>query len=204
MSLVDGPAHEWAPTDWSGETRTAADLARDRVAAVVDDPPARLALLRTLYEGPMGRERRRLPYRRAASAFMGWQLRRGLLNPPDAAAPGSPWWRAVNTRLLLDGWEALELTRGRPGPASSSSVAAAVDFIERPSARTWYRAHNLSVVSAYLDHRDLAELENRAEWFFINLVLVRVLYAHTLVAAPSVALGWLAPLAPLLGDPASA
>jgi len=32
-------------------------------------------------------------------------------------------------------------------------------------------------------------------------VLCRVLYTHALVAAPRIALGWLRPLAPLLGDP---
>ena len=35
----------------------------------------------------------------------------------------------------------------------------------------------------------------------MNVVLCRVLYAHALVAAPRIALGWLRPLAPLLGDP---
>ncbi|EID16370.1 hypothetical protein MXEN_04598 [Mycobacterium xenopi RIVM700367] len=39
------------------------------------------------------------------------------------------------------------------------------------------------------------------ERFFINLVLVRVLYTHALVAAPRLALGWLAPAGRLLGDP---
>ena len=45
-----------------------------------DDPQARLALLRELYQVPVAVDRGYLPYRRAASAFMGWQLRRGLLN----------------------------------------------------------------------------------------------------------------------------
>jgi hypothetical protein len=35
----------------------------------------------------------------------------------------------------------------------------------------------------------------------MNVVLCRVLYAHALVAAPRIALGWLRPLGPLLGDP---
>jgi hypothetical protein len=35
----------------------------------------------------------------------------------------------------------------------------------------------------------------------MNVVLCRVLYAHALVAAPRLSLGWLRPLAPLLGDP---
>jgi hypothetical protein len=35
----------------------------------------------------------------------------------------------------------------------------------------------------------------------MNVVLCRVLYTHALVAAPRISLGWLRPLAPLLGDP---
>jgi hypothetical protein len=56
-------------------------------------------------------------------------------------------------------------------------------------------------VAAYLDHRELAESETRAERFFLNLILVRVLFAHALVAAPRLALSWLSPAGPLLGDP---
>ena len=47
----------------------------------------------------------------------------------------------------------------------------------------------------------MAESENRVERFFINLVLLRVLYAHALIAAPRLALGWLAPVGRWLGDP---
>lgn len=39
------------------------------------------------------------------------------------------------------------------------------------------------------------------ERFFLNVVLVRVLFAHALVAAPRLALGWLAPLGRQAGDP---
>ena len=35
----------------------------------------------------------------------------------------------------------------------------------------------------------------------MNVVLCRVLYTHALVAAPRISLGWLRPLAPVLGDP---
>ena len=76
-----------------------------------------------------------------------------------------------------------------------------LSFADYPTARAWYRAHNASVVAAYLDHRDLAAAENAAERFFMNVVLCRVLYAHALVAAPRISLGWLRPLAPVLGDP---
>lgn len=178
----------------------AATLAETAVSRVRDDPEARLGLMRRLYEHPvLGRGR--LPYRRAVTAFMRWQLRRGLLDPPATASGGSPWWRAVNEDLLRVTVEAGYLAGGSPGPASSPAVAAAREFIERPTASRWYRAHNLAVVQGYLTHRELAEREDRVERFFLNLVLLRVLYAHALVAAPRLALGRLAPAAPPLGDP---
>ena len=166
-----------------------------------DDPAGRLAVLRQLYEGEPGRGQVHLPYRRAAVAFLSWQLRRNVLNPPDASPPGSPWWRAVNERLLRDGYEARALTEGYDDAGTSPSVRASVEFVRQPSARSWYRAHNVSIVTAYLEHEHLAGAEGRVERFFLNVVLVRVLYAHALVAAPRLALGWLGPAAPLLGDP---
>src|SRR6202034_2493242 len=97
--------------------------------------------------------------------------------------------------------EAVALSGGYPGSPSSRAVQHWLAFVDQPTARSWYRAHNSSVVSAYLAHRDMAEAESRAERFFMNVVLCRVLYAHALVAAPRMSLGWLGPLAPTLGDP---
>jgi hypothetical protein len=76
-----------------------------------------------------------------------------------------------------------------------------LEFIARPTARTWYRAHNASIVASYVEHRQLAEAENAPERFFMNVALGRVLYAHALVGAPRLAVGRLAPLGRLLGDP---
>jgi hypothetical protein len=180
---------------------TAGAYADEWVSRVGDDPPARLEFLRGLYKVPVGVDRGYLPYRRAASAFMGWQLRRGLLNPTSGPVPGSPWWRAVNDSLLRDTCEASALAFGRPGDPRTPGVAATLDFIREPTARTWYRAHNLTIASAYLAHEDLAGEEGRVERFFINLVLMRVLFAHALVAAPRLALGRLAPCGRVLGDP---
>jgi hypothetical protein len=178
---------------------TAARSAEETVALVRDDPAARLRVMRELYRGGPGD--RHLPYRRAAVAFMSWQLRRWLLRPPHATPAGSPWWRAVNERLIRDGYEARALADGLDPAGSTPSAAASLEFVLRPSARRWYRAHNTSIVAAYLEHADLARAEGRVERFFLNVVLVRVLYAHALVAAPRLALGRLGPVAPLLGDP---
>jgi hypothetical protein len=179
----------------------AATVAAQRVAEVRDRPDGRLDLLRSSYAPRPGAPPLHLRYRRAALAFMDWQVGRGLLNPVDHERPGSPWWRAVNERLLRDTCEARSRLLGHPGPASSPSVEPSVAFARQPSPRTWYLAHNVTIIRAYLDHRDLAERENRVERFFINLVLIRLLYAHALVAAPRLALAWLAPTARWLGDP---
>jgi hypothetical protein len=172
-----------------------------RVAAVRDDPAARLALMARLFRGPTGRAPRHLPFRRAALSFMRWQVQRGVLNPLDAAAPGSVWWRAMNERLLRDGCEAVALLGGSAGEPSSQAVRLWLEFSAGPTGRTWYGAHNASIVGGYLEHRDLAESENAPERFFMNVALARVLYAHALVGAPRLALGRLGPVGRVLGDP---
>ncbi|MGW6979880.1 hypothetical protein ACWGE1_10590 [Streptomyces sp. NPDC054932] len=182
---------------------TAAEWAARQVAGVRDDPAGRAALMGRCYSGPFGKAPQHLPFRRAALSFMGWQVRRGVLRPESGGdgRPGSPWWRAVNERILRDGCEAVALSGGLPGPSSSPTVDHWLSFAMHPTARAWYRAHNGSVVAAYLENRALAEAENESERFFMNVVLCRVLYAHTLVAAPRISLGPLRPLAPFLGDP---
>jgi hypothetical protein len=180
---------------------TAAEWAAGQVARVRDDPSARMALLADTYRGAVGASRRHGPFGRAAVSFMRWQAERGVLRPVDGEPPGSRWWRAVNERLLLDGCEAMARAGGLAGDPSSPTIRPWMSFIAAPTPRTWYRAHNFSVVSAYLENRDLAELESRAERFFVNVALLRVLFAHALVAAPGLSLGRSAMLAPLLGDP---
>jgi hypothetical protein len=56
-------------------------------------------------------------------------------------------------------------------------------------------------VGGYLEHRGLAVAECAAERFFMNVALVRVMYALALAAAPRLALGRLAPLGHLVSDP---
>jgi hypothetical protein len=175
--------------------------AESQVAAARDDPAARLALIARTYHGPTGSAPRHLPFRRAALSFMRWQVRRGVLNRLDASPPGSVWWRAVNERLLRDGCESVALTGGLDGQPSSHAVRLWLDFIARPTGRSWYRAHNASIVCGYLEHRQLTGAESASERFFMNVALVRVLYAHALVGAPRLALGRFAPLGRFLGDP---
>jgi len=195
---MDRPTH-LPRLELSGSS--AAAWADEVVADVRDDPAGRMTLMARCYQGPFGEAPRHLPYRRAAMSFMNWQIERGVLQAPSAPHPGSPWWRAVNERILRDGCEAVALSGNLPGPVSSPTLDLWMAFVDDPTARAWYRAHNGSVVAGYLEHRDLAEAESEAERFFMNVVLCRVLFTHALVAAPRLSLGWMRPLAPLLGDP---
>ena len=133
-------------------------------------------------------------------SFMRWQVSRGVLEL-DASPPGSLWWRDINERLLRDGCEAVALVGGLTGEPSSQAVRLWLEFIARPTGRNWYRAHNASIVGGYPEHQRLAEAESGSESFFMNVALARVLYVHTLVAASGVALGRLALLGRVAGDP---
>src|SRR4051812_31066927 len=117
---------------------TAAGWAAAQVAGVRDDPSGRMTLLARTYH-------RHQPFRRAAMSFMRWQAERGVLRPVDGDDPGSRWWRAVNEQLLRDGCEATARADGRSGEAPSRTVELWMSFIAAPSARTWYRAHNVNV-----------------------------------------------------------
>lgn len=175
---------------------TAADQAERLVAGVRDDPAARMRFAVDTYPD----QQRYRPYARAVVAFMRWQDSRGVLNPLRGEHPGSPWWRAVNEDLLRDTCEARILVE-HGGEASGPAVRRWIDFFRAPSARSWYLAHNGSVVAGYLAHRDLASFEMPAERFFMNVTLLRVLYAQALVFDGVLALGRLSFLSRLVGHP---
>ncbi len=180
--------------------KDAAARARSMVAAVRHDPAQRLSLASSFYDDRPGRVSIRA-YRRAELAFMRWQVSRGVLAPPQAGQPGSEWWRSVNEGLLRDAWEADRLVSGRPGPASRPAVARWAEFLRKPSAKAWYRAHNSSVIAGYLEHRHLSAAELPVERFFMDVALARVLYVHALVIRPRLALGRLQAAGRLIGDP---
>jgi hypothetical protein len=198
------PDGSWQPpalsTGGAVTDSTAEDEAAAMVAAVRDDPARRLELAARFYDRRTGQPSIG-SYRRAELAFMHWQIRRGVLAAPSADPPGSPWWRAVNEGLLRDAWQARLLVSGQQGTVSRPSVGYWVGFLRRPSAQAWYRAHNASVVAGYLDHRDLSRQEHPIERFFMDVALIRVLYAHSLLTAPRLALGRFAPAGRLLADP---
>jgi hypothetical protein len=180
---------------------TAFELATARVAAARDDPAQRLELAAGSFGCGLSPADSWSAFGRSELAFLQAEIARGVLAPPDGRRPGSPWWRAVNERLLRDTAEATLLVQGHEGRPSTPSVELWLAFVDEPSAAAWYRAHNASIVASYLEHEPLAARELLTERFFLNVALLRVLYAHALAAAPRLALGRLAPLGRLFGDP---
>jgi hypothetical protein len=182
-------------------TPSAADRAESTVAAVRGDAGRRLDVAAAFYDQRPGGPSIQ-GYRRAKLAFMRWQARRGVFASLESARPGSAWWQAVNEALLRDAWEARHLFDGATGSPSRPAVARWVAFLEEPSPRSWYQAHNASVVAGYIQYRCLAEAELPVERFFMDVALGRVLFVHALVSDPRLALGrWLWPLGRRFGDP---
>ncbi len=114
-------------------------------------------------------------------SFMKWE-ERGVMNPPGAKHPGSPWWSNVNLWFIfLSEFGARALAAGvveelPPGPSKKWA-----EFILDQNPKTWYRAHNSSIIEGYLKFPDLAESESIPEKMFINQVLYRLLFAQYMV-----------------------
>jgi hypothetical protein len=170
-------------------------LAAERVRSVRESPADRYRLAAAFYR--VAADDRR-PFGRAELSFLRWEIIRGVMHPTT----GSPWWQAVNERLLRDKLEADLLVHGvADGGPSARSVELWIEFLRAPTAASWYRAHNGSVLAGYLEHEPLTAGELPAERFMMNVALLRVMYAHALAAEPRLALGHFAPVARLLGDP---
>ncbi len=171
------------------------ERAAAKVATVANDPAARLALRETFYEkyggGPVGT----FGLGRSELDFMRWEIERGVLSSTQEG--GSPWWRAVNARLLYQAELAAliheQLPNASPG---DSAVRFWLAFIREPTPIHWYRAHNASIVDGYLDAADSILAEPRSERIFVNVVLYRLLYAESLVEGVT-----LGRLGELLSDP---
>lgn len=154
--------------------------ARAEVAAVADDPEGRYRLRQAFYQrfgfGPGE------GYGASELHFLRWEIDRGVLNPLTATPPGSAWWRRVNDDLLYHAQCAGALQElGVVDPAVPGPVKHWLDYLRRPSAASWYRAHNASIAAGYLCHGDDARAEQQAEQTFLNMVLYRLLYAQALV-----------------------
>ena len=158
------------------------------VDATADDPEARMRSREAFY-ARHGFDAAFQRFGRAELAFARWMITRGVLaSPTDTERPGSAWWRAVNRDLHY--YSELAALVREAHIEDQDDLGAPVrhwlSFFAEPSAQTWYRAHNASLLQSCLDNRALAENEDEYERAFLNIVLYRVLATQALAErAPS-------------------
>jgi hypothetical protein len=114
-------------------------------------------------------------YGQAELAFIGWLLRRGSLGGPGR--PRSLWWSGVNFDLTFYSELAAAIVEHRLTDRADLPVAVRpwLAYLAHPSALTWYRAHNDSIVRSYLARAHQARNEALLEQRFMGRVLIRVL-----------------------------
>jgi hypothetical protein len=173
------------------------------VDAVRNDPQARYQLRERFYDKYGHADKYGYPldgnagYGNSELAFMRWEIERGVLAPLDAAKPGSPWWREVNSALMFDAELAALIFESGDTIAAPPNSQRWLDYMRSPSERSWYLAHNGSIVSAYLKSVSAARAEILGEQRFMNIVLYRVLFAEAMVSGAS----FLGALGEILGHP---
>ena len=156
-----------------------------------------------VFHGPTGHAPRHLPFRRAALVV------HALAGAPGCAQPA----RCRRRRAACGGGRATSDCCATDAKRSRCSVGWLANRRRMrydsglPNRREsgWAQLEpgwpNASIVGAYLEYQESAEAESAPERFFMNVALARVLYAHALNAAPRLALGQLAALGRVVGDP---
>ena len=128
-------------------------------------------------------------YGNSELAFLKWELDR-VLRTPNGQQAKSEWWSEINLRFIyLSELGAKAKERGiakREIPIPSQFW---YEFIENPTESSWYKAHNSSIINAYLRHANLAKKESSFEQVFINIVLYRLLFAQAMVEGKDFAFG---------------
>ncbi len=119
-------------------------------------------------------------------AFIDWEIKRGTLNALNDHYSGSPWWRAVNSHFLYLGTLAqLIKESGQTFLDLPVPVIFWLAYMDKPNERSWYRAHNSSIISGYMEADSLAFHENIYEQYLMNIVFYRLLYAQSMVEGVS-------------------
>ena len=160
-----------------------------------DDPAARLALMARVFRGPTGAAPRHLPVPTGRKlSFMRWQASRGVPRSPRRVAPRQRvGGGAVNERLPAGRMRDGRAPRWVDGEPSSQAVRLWWSSARDRRGGTGYRERTTR--ASWPDTRSTGTSPTRRvrpERFFMNVALVRELYAHALAAAP-LALGPLAP-----------
>jgi hypothetical protein len=124
-------------------------------------------------------------YGNSELAFLSWEIERGALNDLEQVTKGSPWWRKVNSVFLIySEWAGACYAEDPDYESHDHCVNMWLEYLRHPTDQTWYRAHNSSIITGYLDAVEEAWQEEKAERVFMNEVLYRLLFAQSMVESP--------------------
>lgn len=115
-------------------------------------------------------------------SFTRWELERGVFHPMK----GSAWWQAMNANILNDMEQAaliyeLELINSVEAITNRKGVLAWLGYLINPNEKSWYLAHNTSVMEGYVANAHLVRQESLLEQIFVCNVLSHVLFAEAMV-----------------------
>jgi hypothetical protein len=156
------------------------------IVSAANDPEARYQLRVRFYEKYGYARDGSAGFGNSELAFLRWEIDRGVLAPLDAPRPGSRWWRGVNAMLLYDAELAALIHESGVEMAAPAGAQRWLDYIDEPNEKSWYLAHNGSVVGGYLAEVVSARAEVDGEQRFMNIVLYRVLYAGAMVSGGTI------------------
>ncbi len=169
-----------------GRTRHLTELSAEAwacVSQVADDPMRRYELRERWYQkwgsSVLGDE----GYGRSELDFLMWEIQRGVLNPLEHRFnPGSRWWRGMQQQYAFFAHLAgMIRDTGLSSNGLPNCIVAWLQYFERPTPESWYRAHNVNIIRGYLDWAETAQSESYPEQLLLNKVLYRVLFAQALI-----------------------
>lgn len=114
--------------------------------------------------------------------FLRWEIDRGVLNPlNESINKGSPWWRNVNLDFIVISETAGEIAlKKQQTEVHNNEISHWLNYIEKRTGKSWYRAHNASITRGFLNRIEEAKLESHYEQAFMNEVLTRLLFAQSM------------------------
>ncbi|TDO95346.1 hypothetical protein [Marinomonas balearica] len=167
-------------------TKTYDELVREvrlLTDSIANDPEGRLKIRTAFYDKYGYVEQDGHSYGRSELAFLKWEIKRGTLNPIDNTKhSGSVWWRNTNLNFIfLSELAGMMKENNVVNPDAPMPVQNWLNFINDPTPKNWYIAHNSTILDGYKRYEGCVALENDVEKEFLNITLYRLMFAQAMV-----------------------
>ncbi len=143
---------------------------------VENSPAGRLNIRKSFYLEYGFSKLSKFGYGQSEIDFIEWEIKRGVLNGLNdkRTTNGSNWWRKMNMQIIYDSEYARLLLENNSTRHVSNSINNWLNYLKKPNSKSWYRAHNSSVMNAFFKYNNEIDHETIYEKEFIKNVLLRV------------------------------